>query len=217
MGWIPKTLRGTPVFARSNADGKFAADAAGRVEVRYQNADGAKTYRANRANLEDSPETSPETSTSGAVAPIRTERVEKGHGKDAVVVYTDGACSGNPGPMGAGVVIVGREGENRREISQYLGVGTNNIAELSAVECALDALADLDKSRSLVVHADSTYVIGVLARGFKAKANAELVQRIREKCRRFPKLQFVKVEGHAGVPENERADELARAGVSGRR
>ena len=59
------------------------------------------------------------------------------------------------------------------------------------------------------LHVDSSYAIGVVTGNFKAKANVALVEKIRDKARRFPRLRFVKVEGHAGVPENERADRLA--------
>ncbi len=132
-----------------------------------------------------------------------------------VIIYTDGACSGNPGPMGIGVVIM-RDGQ-RQEIGEFLGTGTNNIAELTAVERALDALAPIDRLRQVLVHTDSSYSIGVLAGGFKAKKNVELIAEIRAKCAKFPRLRFVKVSGHAGVPENERCDELAREAVSRRR
>jgi ribonuclease HI len=68
----------------------------------------------------------------------------------------------------------------------------------------------------VLVHSDSSYAIGVVARGWKAKANQDLVARIRALGATFRALRFVKVEGHAGVPENERCDELARAAVARR-
>ena len=127
----------------------------------------------------------------------------------AMVIFTDGAALGNPGPMGIGVVLVA--GAHRKEISEYLGVGTNNVAELTAVLRALEAVKDRD--RPVLVHSDSNYAIGVLAKGWKAKANQELVARIRAVGAAFRRLHFVKVEGHAGVPENERCDELAREAI----
>ena len=133
---------------------------------------------------------------------------------EEVIVYTDGACSGNPGPMGIGVVVLDKG--KRRELSEFLGEGTNNIAELTAVERALDLIPEAERERPVALHSDSTYVIGLLARGFKAKANTELVERLRAKARRFPRLRFVKVEGHAGVPENERCDVLARQAIETR-
>ena len=70
----------------------------------------------------------------------------------AVELWTDGACSGNPGPMGIGIVAI--DGKKRKEHGEYLGVGTNNIAELRAV---LDALRDHPDVGHLVIQIDSTY------------------------------------------------------------
>src|SRR4029077_19725895 len=82
----------------------------------------------------------------------------------AVDVWTDGACSGNPGPMGIGVVVI--DGATRRELGEYLGVGTNNIAELTAIERGLDIAEELaggDPARPVRVHSDSGYSIGLLS------------------------------------------------------
>ncbi len=207
MPWIRRNLRGTKVYARTKADGSLDTDASGRVDVKYKLDEDAKLYRALAANLtgtgdkaDDEPQPDVERH------PVAHEKIAP----DAIVVYTDGACTGNPGPMGIGVVIIA-DGK-RKEISEYLGHGTNNIAELTAIERALDVLAD-HADRTVLIHADSSYAIGLMASGWKAKANQELVERMRKKSRRFPKLRFVKVAGHAGVPENERCDELARAAV----
>ena len=72
----------------------------------------------------------------------------------------------------------------------------------------------LRRDRTVLVHADSNYAIGVVAKGWKAKANQELVARIRALGATFRALRFVKVEGHAGVAENERCDELARDAIA---
>jgi ribonuclease HI len=118
--------------------------------------------------------------------------------------------------MGIGVVILdgtrlGTAG--RRELSRYLGQGTNNIAELTAIE---DGLSVVERERHVVVYSDSSYAIGLLAQGWKAKANQELVARLRALLREFPRVDFVKVAGHAGVPENERCDVLAREAIANR-
>jgi ribonuclease HI len=224
--YVRMWLRDQRVFAQVGADGELVADATGRVEVRYRLED-PRAYRAARANLRSIPGQEPVEAGAGvavtaAAARPRPPRAApaapapapaRAHGGvPPIIVYTDGACTGNPGPMGVGVVL-SADGE-RKEISEYLGVGTNNIAELTAVLLGLEAITD--RERPVRVHADSTYVIGVLARGFKAKANAELIGRIRLLMREFKDLAFVKVEGHAGVPENERCDELARAAVARR-
>lgn len=115
--------------------------------------------------------------------------------------------------MGIGVVVIA--GEHRREVSEYLGHGTNNIAELTAIKVGLEEagrLADLTQ-RQARVYSDSSYAIGVLSKHWKAKANQALVAEIRRQLAGLPHVAFVKVAGHAGVAENERCDELARAAI----
>lgn len=126
-----------------------------------------------------------------------------------ITVYTDGACTGNPGPAGIGIVL--SNGKVRRLISEYLGHATNNIAELTAIKRALEVI----KSRELPIdlYTDSSYSIGVLTQGWKAKANQELIAEIKIQLLAYPRLKIHKVEGHAGVPGNEKADELARKAV----
>jgi ribonuclease HI len=129
------------------------------------------------------------------------------------------------------VVVIA--GDERQELGEYLGVGTNNIAELVAIERGLEVVAQRLKTggsapgtaapppRSEVqvrVYSDSGYAIGLLDKGWKAKANQELVARIRRGLAAFPgQVAFVKVRGHAGVPENERCDELGREAIASAR
>ncbi|HSD86365.1 MAG TPA: ribonuclease H [Kofleriaceae bacterium] len=129
---------------------------------------------------------------------------------NAIHIWTDGACSGNPGPAGIGVVII--DGENRREISEYLGHGTNIIAELTAILRALQEVPD--RSRPVVLYTDSQFSIDMLTKGWKAKKNVELVGEVRALCGQFPDLRFVWVRGHANVPLNVRTDELATEAVA---
>jgi ribonuclease HI len=133
-------------------------------------------------------------------------------GAAPLVVYTDGACSSNPGPAGLGVVIV--RPTERLELSEYLGQGTNNIAELTAV---LRALNELDPACPARIHTDSQYTIGVVQRGWKAKANTSLVAELRAALGGHPLARLVYVPGHSGVPLNERCDELARLAIARRR
>jgi ribonuclease HI len=230
--WVRALLRGQKVFARADAKGALVAEG-GRVEVRYKANDGRR-YGARADNLEVVPgEILPDDACGPAEAVAPRERDDKAGGAaksatkgaraktpaaapkvpaDAVIVYADGACSGNPGPAGAGIVVI--EPEQRVEISEYLGTGTNNIAELTAV---LRALEELDPARPAVIHTDSQYTIGVVQKGWKAKANVELVARVREALAGRKATRLVYVPGHAGVILNERADTLAREAVSGRR
>ena len=124
--------------------------------------------------------------------------------------YVDGACSGNPGPAGLGVVLV--SGGHRKEISAYLGQATNNVAELASMLVALRAIRD--PSRRVRLFTDSSYARGLLALGWKPKANRALVEALRTEASRFPRLETIQVPGHAGVPENERADQLARDAIA---
>ena len=106
------------------------------------------------------------------------------------------------------------DGATRTELGEYLGVGTNNIAELTAILRAVE-IASAD-GRTLVVHTDSQYAIGVLQKGWKAKANAELIADIKAALAARRHIDLVYVPGHAGVEWNERADELARAAIQRR-
>ncbi|HTE16916.1 MAG TPA: RNase H family protein, partial [Armatimonadota bacterium] len=125
--------------------------------------------------------------------------------------FTDGACPGNGkspqgGPMGAG--IVGRSGKMEREWAIPLGLGTNQKAELLAIREAL--LKVRDRPHTVVrIHTDSAYAIGCLTQNWKVKANKELVDEVRSLARECATFEMRKVAGHAGVPANERADELA--------
>ena len=212
MPWRRVVLRGTEVLARCDAAGKLA-DQGGRVEIRYR-ANDSKSYRAATRNLElGSEDILPDEHCSDAEpAPDKKAVAPVSAAKADLIAYTDGACSGNPGPAGLGVVLI--EKGARRELSEFLGIGTNNIAELTAIQRALESLGR--SAEPVLVHTDSQYAIGVLTKGWKAKANQELIATIKERIRNFPKLTLVYVKGHAGVPLNERADELARAAVSNR-
>jgi ribonuclease HI len=205
-------LRGTRVFARVDAQGEPVVSADGRVEVRYKAQD-ARAYRAGKRNLEPiaGEAVLPDSACATAVEspPSKAERAqrvsEQKHPEGAIIVYADGACSGNPGPAGVGVVIQDERG--RHELSEFLGEATNNIAELTAVLEAARAIED--RGRPVRIHTDSKYAIGVLSLGWKAKANTELVARVREALKGFADLKLIHVPGHSGVLLNERADALA--------
>ncbi len=139
--------------------------------------------------------------------------------------YTDGACSGNPGPGGWGAVLIAREGDavvKERELKGGEAHTTNNRMELLA---AINALETLSAASTLTVVTDSSYVkdgitkwiYGWKAKGWKKKGgeikNIDLWQRLDEARLRHD-VTWEWVKGHAGHPENERADELARAGMA---
>jgi ribonuclease HI len=216
MPWVSRLLRGDRVWVKVGPSGEPTAGSDGRVDVLYKK--GGKVYRASLRNL--SPDPNPEAFSdgdagSGERAPDKKSDAKSDEKvvapKDAVIVYTDGACTGNPGPMGIGVVIV--DGKERKEISEYLGVGTNNIAELTAIERALE---HCPRDRPILVHSDSSYALGLLGKNWKAKANQELVARLRKLAGEFTTIKWIKVAGHAGVPENERCDQLATGAIKAR-
>ena len=134
--------------------------------------------------------------------------------RNHIHLWSDGACSGNPGPAGAGTVVI--VDGTTRELSTWLGQGTNNIAELIGVQQGVGVL-DKPVTRTVVVHTDSQYSIGVLARGWKAKANQALVAQIRADLAPLPNVVWHWVRGHVGVELNERCDALARLAISERR
>jgi ribonuclease HI len=229
MPWIEATLRGQRVLARAKPDGTFAAEG-GRVEIRY-GATSDRPYHAAARNLEPvagapliSDEAGPPAASPGAPPPPpgrATKRAAAGapgagaaaRPTRAWIAYTDGACSGNPGPAGCGVVLVSPEGKVH-EGFDFIGESTNNVAELTAIQRAVEwAPAE---PRAIVVHTDSQYAIGVLQKGWKAKANQELVARVRAVLATRD-VRLVYVPGHSGVPLNERADELARESILARR
>jgi ribonuclease HI len=221
--WVRALLRGQKVLARAKADGTFDAQG-GRVEVRYKPNDG-RAYQAAARNLELVPgepvladdacapagaapskaDKSAERKTAAATKALAPGAVPAG----AWTVYADGACSGNPGPAGLGIVLVGPEG-TVAEGYEYLGLATNNIAELTGILRAAELVPD---GAAAVVHTDSQYAIGVLTKGWKAKANQELIAGLKVALARRTGWRLVYVPGHAGVPLNERADELAREAV----
>ena len=143
-----------------------------------------------------------------------------------LVAHTDGACSGNPGPGGWGVLLEAKQDGavvKTRELSGGEAETTNNRMELMA---AIQALEVLDRPAAITIVTDSAYVKngvtgwihGWKRNGWKTASkkpvkNAELWQRL-DAARARHDVRWEWIKGHAGHPENERADELARAGMA---
>jgi ribonuclease HI len=138
-----------------------------------------------------------------------------------VTIYTDGACSGNPGPGGWGALM--RFGGHERELCGGAQQTTNNRMELTA---AIEALNALKRSCAVDLHTDSTYVRDGITKWLhnwkrnnwktadkKPVKNAELWQELDE-ARKRHEVVWHWVKGHAGHDDNERADELARRGMA---
>jgi ribonuclease HI len=224
MPWKMAKLRGQRVYVKALASGELES-VSGRVEVRYKPNDG-RSYRAGTSNIEaiesellaeetcgpaEAPaektdseksktsKTSTPSKTSESSMPVATEGL--------VVAYTDGACSGNPGPAGSGMLL--QAGGVKVEGYTYLGTATNNVAELTAIQEAVRAVSS---DKALRVFTDSQYAIGVLQKGWKAKANQTLIADIKALLK-GRSVELIYVRGHAGDPGNERADELARLAI----
>ncbi|NOK58115.1 MAG: ribonuclease HI [Chloroflexi bacterium AL-N10] len=137
------------------------------------------------------------------------------------VIFTDGACEGNPGPGGYGVVLLRQD---RKELSNGFARTTNNRMELLA---AIVALKQLTERTPVVLYSDSSYVVNGIQKGWALKwrkngwqrtekgntqpvKNADLWQQLLALSEQHD-VEFVRVPGHAGVPENERCDRLAVA------
>jgi ribonuclease HI len=142
--------------------------------------------------------------------------------KDKLVeIFSDGACSGNPGPGGWGTIL--RWDGHKKELSGFAPETTNNRMELTA---AIEGLAALKHPCRVRLTTDSEYVKkgitewidGWVRRGWKNSqkkdvANRDLWERLLEQSRRH-QVEWCWVRGHAGHPENERCDELARAAIA---
>ena len=143
-----------------------------------------------------------------------------GSSEKVVEIFTDGACSGNPGPGGYGALL--RCDQETKEISGCEQNTTNNRMEMMAVIRGAEALKH---GCSVDIHTDSTYVMkgmtewveGWKARGWRTASrqpvkNVDLWQRL-EKVLDRHEVKWYWVKGHSGIAENERADELARRGI----
>lgn len=138
-----------------------------------------------------------------------------------VEIFTDGACSGNPGPGGWGAIL--RWGDQVKELSGGEAVTTNNRMELMAAISALEALkrpsqVDLHTDSQYVKNGILTWIHGWKRNGWKTAdrkpvKNADLWERL-DDLRDLHEVTWHWVKGHAGHPENERADELARQGMA---
>ncbi len=138
-----------------------------------------------------------------------------------VKIYTDGACSGNPGPGGWGAVLL--YGPHRKEISGFKEETTNNEMELLA---AIKALENLKEKCSVELYSDSAYLINAFTQGWVENwksmgwrrkkdllKNKELWIKL-DSLNNYHKISWVKVKGHSDNVENNRCDELATEEIS---
>ncbi len=150
----------------------------------------------------------------GSIIPLKSKLYS-----DEIIIYTDGASKGNPGPGGYGVVLI--YGKHRLEKSEGFRLTTNNRMELMAVIAGLEALKIAGSK--VVVYTDSKYVADSVekgwvlqweSKGFKNKKNPDLWIRFLKIYRKHS-VRFVWIKGHANNPENEICDRLAVNASSG--
>lgn len=140
---------------------------------------------------------------------------------EEVIVYTDGACSGNPGPGGWGAVLIYKGKE--KEISGAIKATTNNIMEITAV---IEALKLLKYPCEVKIHSDSSYVVNCFNQGWiynwkkngwrtSSKEPVKNQELWKELCQltTIHKTTFIKVKGHSDNAYNNRCDELARKAI----
>lgn len=222
-GFLRMYHKKNKVWAALTADGASLLEHDGRVKIKYQLSQTheylvpVKSLRP----LEEGPDPNATAGAHGKSTKAKKESasVTQSIGmtvtgpddipENAILMYTDGASSGNPGPSGIGVLL--QHCENRKEISEYIGFGTNNIAELKAVERGL--LSIKNKKLPVRILTDSQYVLGLLSLNWKAQKNQEIVADIKKLMREFSDLKLIKVKGHQGNAGNETADRLAVAAI----
>ena len=225
MAFKEMQFKGKRVFVEVDDAGRILEEN-GRAKMKYR-IDDDKQYSPYVANLSEmngvpSESVSVKSSSSSKKTTSGKRAASKGPGTDSdvktaveklmkdpsvIIAFTDGACSGNPGPAGLGYTVRFPDGR-RIERGEPLGTATNNIAELTAILRVLQCVEDT--AARVVIHTDSSYSIGVLTAGWKAKANQSLIAEIKSMLRKFKRAELRKVKGHAGIEDNELVDQLAR-------
>ena len=219
-GFVRMYHKKNKVWAELDHDGVSLAEANGKVKIKYQLNQPHEYLVPAKAlrNLDYGPnidtKTAPKKTTLLANKPQSHPRVviapdNAEFPQNAIILFTDGASSGNPGPAGIGVYL--QFGEHEKEISEYIGISTNNIAELKAVERGL--LAIKNKKLPVKVLTDSQYVLGLLTQNWKAQKNQEIVTGLKKLLQEFSDIELIKVKGHYGNRGNEKADQLAVAAI----
>ena len=142
--------------------------------------------------------------------------------EDKVIIYTDGACSGNPGPGGWGTILMYKDA--KKEISGGMKDTTNNIMEITAV---IEGLKCLKIESNVEIYSDSAYVVNAFNQGWiynwikkgwktasgESVKNKELWQELYNLTKKH-KVEFIKVKGHSDNEFNNRCDEMARNAIN---
>ncbi len=218
--WVRRCFKKNKVWAETGPDGSYMTEK-NRIRIKY-NLKQTHEYRVYPKDLEPEHAAVPATSRikkKGTASGKKTDPANTANPSgtagselldNAIVIYTDGASSGNPGPSGIGILMQYQEHE--KKVSRYIGNATNNIAELEAIRVALETVKN--PALPIRLYTDSSYAIGLLTQNWKATQNQALVASIRKLMTQFPDLKLIKVKGHSGIPGNEAADQLATAAIT---
>jgi ribonuclease HI len=202
--WMALTPEGRALIQNGKALIKYQLDQTHEYWVHPEN---IHSLDSDPANSTASPKPLPKSKKPKAAPEVSSETTHAIHKE--IHIFTDGASSGNPGPAGIGVVL--RYGSHEKEITRFIGIATNNVAELEAIRVSLNELKDTQLPVRLFT--DSAYAHGVLTLGWKAKKNRSLIEAIKTRMAGFKDLKLIKVKGHAGEEGNERADHLATSAI----
>ncbi|MCK5348909.1 MAG: hypothetical protein KAJ25_05940, partial [Desulfobacula sp.] len=153
--WKRMSFKSNKVWAQTDANGDLLVEN-GKVLIKY-NLKQDYEYRVKPESLNPEDQAVPAKKKSGSPKSSK-KAVETDLPDNCIKIYTDGASSGNPGPSGIGILLI--YGENKKEISKYIGMATNNIAELTAIKVALEELKRVDLP--VRIFSDSSYSIGLL-------------------------------------------------------
>lgn len=213
--WIRMSFKGNKVWAQTDSSGNLNVKDK-KVLIKYNLAQDYE-YRVNYEKLRPEKEAVPSKKKFDKKKGVKKKSQKSpspetgpdDENKRCIRIYTDGASSGNPGPAGIGIVYI--HGENRKEISKFIGSTTNNVAELTAVKTALEGLKR--KDLPVRIYSDSSYSIGLLTKGWKPQTNKGLVNETSALIKSFSDIKFIKVKGHAGIKGNEDADSLATLAI----
>lgn len=213
--WLRMQFKKNKVWVSIGKDGRPKVQD-GKVLIKYQ-LDQDHEYRVNPSNLRPL-EAGRIVDQNGPKRLPRADCARRAGSSDrepetgpVVRIFTDGASSGNPGPSGIGAVL--EYGDHTKEISRFIGQSTNNIAELEAIRAGL--LEMKVKDVPVRIYTDSSYAFGVLSLNWRPKKNLDVIAAIRQLMEEFCDVKLIKVKGHAGHRQNERADDLARSAIRG--
>ena len=209
--WVRKRFKGNKVWVEIDSDGK-PVKKDGKCRIKYQlNQD--YDYWVLPQGIKPLDSTQPASKNkkrahnAAKEAPCKAE-----HLKEAICIFTDGASSGNPGHSGIGILF--RYKGHVKEISKYIGIATNNIAELEAIRRGIQEVKN--KNLPVRVFTDSKYAYGLLSLGWKARINQDIVTSIKGILSTFKDIKICKIRGHAGEEGNVRADFLATSAIKNR-